>query len=300
MSSDKTLRELADEKGVTIGAGSLSARSFRTYPDDPRVPDTVKREFNAITPSSELKMGPLRPDRTTYDFEDADAVVNFGVANDLEVRGHTLVWHSQTPGWFLPWEYTDEQIEEFLRDHVHTVAGRYREKVDVWDVVNEPMAGDGSLRESVWYEAMGEAYIDKAFEWANDVAPDADLFLNDYGMDEGNEKADGMYDLVQRLQHRGVPIDGVGLQMHAIRSDPDPDSVGENVGRVYLNEPFTAAGEVYETTDERAIAEALVAAWLDSPAHRENLLAEQWSAQSVGVSVGANGTVYATHDFCER
>ncbi len=234
MSAEKTLRELADAQDVTIGA-SMSADTFRRYPDDPAHADTLSREFNAVTTRSELKMGPLRPDRYTYDFEDADAIVNFGVENDMTVRGHTLIWHSQTPKWFYPWEYTDDQIRELLRDHIHTVAGRYREKVDVWDVVNEAISvdDDGIFRETVWYDAMGEEYLDLAFEWANEVAPGADLFLNDYGMDGINQKSDAMYDLVQRLLDRGAPIDGVGLQMHAFRAldAPDPESIGENIER---------------------------------------------------------------------
>ncbi len=235
MATDKTVRELAEEQGVTIGAGGLSARSFRTYPDDPDLGQTVAREFTAVTPGNALKMGPLRPDRKTYDFEDADVIVNFGVANDLTVRGHTLVWHKQTPGWFYPWEYTDDQIVDFLRDHIHTVAGRYRDKVDAWDVVNEAVADDGTMRDSVWYDAMGEEFLDRAFQWANEVAPDADLYYNDYEIDAINGKSDAVYELVQRLLDRGVPIDGVGLQMHAYpanhHSRPDPASVGENIRR---------------------------------------------------------------------
>jgi len=232
MSSTKTLRELADENDVTIGA-SIEAASFRQYPDDPEVAQLLTREFNAVTTSRELKMGHLRPDRYTYDFEDADAIVNLGIDNDLLVRGHTLVWHQQTPGWFYPWEYTDDQLRELLRDHIHTVAGRYREKVDVWDVVNEGVADDGTMRETPWYDAMGEEYLDLAFQWANEVAPDADLFYNDYAIDDINEKSDAVYDLLERLLDRGVPIDGVGLQMHAFRAQEyvDPADVGENIRR---------------------------------------------------------------------
>lgn len=234
MSSDKTLRELADEKGVTIGAG-IPARSFRQYPDDPTLAQTLKREFNAVTTANALKMGPLRPERKVYDFDDADAIVNFGVKNDMTVRGHTLLWHKQTPEWFLAWDYTDDQLEAFVRDHIHTVAGRYHDKVDVWDVVNEAVADDGSMRETMWYEAMGEEYLDRAFEWANDVAPNAALYYNDYEIASDNDKADAVYDLLQRLLNRGVPIDGVGIQMHSFpsyqHSREDPEAVGSNIRR---------------------------------------------------------------------
>jgi len=116
-------------------------------------------------------MGPLRPSRHTYDFRDADAVVDFGRANDMRVRAHTLVWRKPdarvVPGVGLH----GRPVEAFLRDHVHTVAGRYRDKVDTWDVVNEAVADDGSMRETVWYDAMGEEYLDNAFQWASGRSP---------------------------------------------------------------------------------------------------------------------------------
>lgn len=226
MATHSSLRETADDRGFRIGA-ALNARSLRS---DPSYWKTARNEFNAITPENALKMGPLRPSRKTYDFTDADAIVDFGRAHDMYVRGHTLVWHNQKPDWFQAWDHTDEQIETFLRDHVHTVAGRYRAKIDAWDVVNEAVADDGSLRETVWADAMDEEYLDKAFHWAREVT-DADLYYNDYGADAINGKSDAIYDLLSDLLDRGVPIDGVGLQCHALGEWPDPDSVAENVRR---------------------------------------------------------------------
>ncbi|MFC6906620.1 endo-1,4-beta-xylanase [Halalkalicoccus tibetensis] len=226
MSTHSSLRETADDRGFRIGA-ALNARSLRS---DPSYWKAARNEFNAITPENALKMGPLRPSRKTYDFTDADAIVDFGRAHDMYVRGHTLVWHNQKPDWFQAWDYTDEQLETFLRDHVHTVAGRYRAKIDAWDVVNEAVADDGTLRETVWADAMGEEYLDKAFRWAREVT-DADLYYNDYGADAVNGKSDAIHDLLSDLLDRGVPIDGVGLQCHALGEWPDPDSVAENVRR---------------------------------------------------------------------
>ena len=227
MSDERSLRAVADERGFDVGA-AVDPDSLR---NDVSYRDTLAREFNALTPENALKMGPLRPSRGTYDFTDADAVVNFGRTHDMTVRGHTLVWHNQTPTWFQSWDYTDDQLRDFLRDHVHTVAGRYRSKIDAWDVVNEAVADDGTMRETIWYDAMGEEYLDRAFEWANEVAPDTDLYYNDYGADAVNEKSDAIYELMERLLDRGVPVDGVGLQLHALGSRPDPDSVAENVRR---------------------------------------------------------------------
>jgi len=226
MTDNDTLRAVATDRGFDVGA-AVSAAPLR---NDPGYKKTLRREFNTITAENALKMGPLRPSRHTYDFHDADAVVDFGRANDMTVRAHTLVWHNQTPEWFQEWDYTDDQLADFLRDHVHTVAGRYRDRVDTWDVVNEAVADDGSMRETVWYDAMGEEYLDRAFQWASEVT-DSDLYYNDYGADGINEKSDAIYDLLQRLLDRGVPIDGVGLQMHALHEKPDPESVAENIRR---------------------------------------------------------------------
>jgi len=227
MADEPTLREVASARSFDVGT-AVGARQLRT---DAHYKRLLRNHFTAITGENALKMGRLRPEPGVYDFSDADAIVDFGTANDMTVRGHTLVWHNQQPDWFLEWNHTDEAIREFLREHVHTVAGRYRGRIDTWDVVNEAVMDDGSMRETVWYDAMGEEYLDLAFEWANEVAPEADLYYNDYDADEINEKSDGIYDLVSGMLDRGVPIDGVGLQLHALDPKPDPQAVAENVRR---------------------------------------------------------------------
>ena len=228
MSPRSSLRRIADNRSFNLGA-AVAAGTLRT---DHHYRQLLTNSFNAITTENALKMGPLRPKPGVYDFSDADDIVSFATSHDMHVRGHTLVWHNQQPEWFLGWEHTDEQIRSFLREHIHTVAGRYRSSIDTWDVINEAVNEDGSMRETVWYDAMGEEYLDLAFEWANEVAPDASLFYNDYGAEAINEKSDGIYELLSRLLDRGVPVDGVGLQMHALHSQPDLDSVAENVRRL--------------------------------------------------------------------
>ena len=141
MSSEKTLRQLAEERGVEFGA-SLWAEALR---EDQSYWDTARSEFTSVTTSSALKMGPLRPEPKTYDFTNADAIVEFGNKYDMSVRGHTLVWHTQKPDWYQEWDYSGDQVEQFLRDHIHTVAGRYRGRIDTWDVVNEAVLVGVSL-----------------------------------------------------------------------------------------------------------------------------------------------------------
>ncbi len=227
MTDDAPLGRIATEHGVNLGA-AINPAALRTDPSYQRI---AAAEFNAITTENALKMGPLRPSRYVYDFHDADAIVSFGRANDMYVRGHTLVWHNQTPSWFQAWDYTDAQLRTFLREHIHTLVGRYRATIDAWDVVNEAVADDGTMRETVWYDAMGEDYLEHAFRWAREVNPDVDLYYNDYGADAINPKSDAIYDLLADLLDRGVPIDGVGLQLHALGHQPDPASIGENIRR---------------------------------------------------------------------
>ncbi|WP_459194090.1 endo-1,4-beta-xylanase [Halosimplex sp. J119] len=227
MADQRRLRDVAADRDFEIGA-AVAAEPLRT---DASYKKILRNEFNYFTAENALKMGLLRPSRHTYDFRDADAVVDYAGEHDQTARAHTLAWHNQTPEWFQEWDYTDGQLEDFLRDHVHTTAGRYRSKVDAWDVVNEAVADDGTMRDTLWYDAMGEEHLDLAFEWADEVAPDTDLYYNDYGADGVNEKSDAIYDLVSRLLDRGVPIDGVGLQLHALHEKPAPESVAENIRR---------------------------------------------------------------------
>ena len=255
MADEPRLRDVATERDFQIGA-AVAAQPLRT---DAAYKKILRNEFNYVTAENALKMGPLRPDRHTYDFRDADAVVDYANAHDQTVRAHTLAWHNQTPEWFQEWDHTDGQLESFLREHVHTTAGRYRSTVDTWDVVNEAVADDGTMRDNLWYNAMGEEYLDRAFEWANEVAPDTDLYYNDYGADGVNEKSDAIYDLVERLLDRGVPIDGVGLQMHALHEKPKPESVAENIRRfksLGLDVELTEMDVAYTPEDDPGSTEA--------------------------------------------
>ena len=226
--TERTLRELAADRGVDVGA-AVDPNWLR---DDPEYGETLGREFSMLTAENAHKWTEVHPEPHTYTFEDGDLIVSFAREHDMAVRGHTLCWHNQVPEWVhdrVPLEA--EEAEALLREHAHTVAGHYHDDVSAWDVVNEAVDDDGGFRETLWYDALGERYLDVAFEAAADVAPDADLFYNDYGIDDVNEKSDEVYELLSDMIDRGVPVDGVGLQLHAIRDWPDPEGIGENVTR---------------------------------------------------------------------
>jgi endo-1,4-beta-xylanase len=186
-----------------------------------------------ITPENAMKFGPLHPGRDSYDFGDADSIVDFAKSHGMEVRGHALVWHNQLPGWLIGKSWERDELIEVLREHIMTVVGRYRGRIDAWDVVNEAVADDGSLRDAIWLRSIGPDYIDMAFRWAHEADPQARLFYNDYGGEGLGRKSEAIYDLVQGLRRRGVPIHGVGLQMHiGLWPFPSPQDVAANMSRL--------------------------------------------------------------------
>ena len=184
---------------------------------DAREAALVKAQFNSISPENVLKWEVLHPKPGTYDFALADQYVDFGLKNHMFIVGHTLVWHSQTPVWV----FQDNKgnpvsrtvLLERMRDHIHTVVGRYKGKVNGWDVVNEALNEDGTLRQSPWMTIIGEDYIEKAFEYAHEADPQAELNYNDYSLENEN-KGKGAVKLVEALKAKSIPITGVGLQDH--------------------------------------------------------------------------------------
>lgn len=180
----------------------------------------VKRQFNAISPENVMKWESIhpRPGTNGYNFDAADRYVEFGEKNDMFIVGHTLIWHGQTPRWVFQGEGTNaitrEALLERMRDHIHTVVGRYRGRIKAWDVVNEGLSDDGSLRKSQWQRIIGDDYIGKAFEYAHEADPKAELRYNDYSI-ENERKRNGVIALVKRLQAEKVPIGGLGSQTHA-------------------------------------------------------------------------------------
>lgn len=202
------------EDAFRIGA-ALNASQFSGYDEGEAA--LVQKHFNSVTPENTVKWENIHPEPGTYDFEDADRFVAFGEEHEMFVVGHTLVWHNQTPDWVFEQEdgtpVSRDTLLRRMRNHIHTVVGRYEDRVDAWDVVNEAVNDDGSLRESPWLEIIGKEYIAKAFQYAREADPDAELYYNDYSLTNPS-KRDGTMKMIQRLQAQDVPLTGVGLQSH--------------------------------------------------------------------------------------
>jgi endo-1,4-beta-xylanase len=199
--------------GAAIGAGHLAERDYEM---------AAGREYSWVTPENEMKWNATEPTRGTFTFTRGDAIVSFAAANGMQVKGHTLVWHNQLPDW-VPGITDGTDLRNAMLNHVAQVVAHYQGKVVAWDVVNEGMADNGqSLRNSVFFQYIGAGYIDDAFNVAHTVDPDARLYYNDYGAEGMNAKANAVYNLVQGMLARGVPINGVGLQMHTGAGDVSP------------------------------------------------------------------------------
>lgn len=196
--------------------------------------EVLKRHFNSVVAENQMKPMYIQPQEGVFNFEQADKIIDFAKENNMDVRYHTLIWHSQVPDWFFLDKDGNKMVDETdpekraankelllerIETHVSTIVQRYSDDVTSWDVVNEaiddgnPANGKG-LRESAWYQIAGTDYIKVAFETAKKYAgEDAKLYINDYNT-EVPSKRDHLYNLVKDLLEQGVPIDGIGHQGH--------------------------------------------------------------------------------------
>jgi endo-1,4-beta-xylanase len=179
-----------------------------------------------------MKWEYVQPRPGEFNFEPADRFVEFGEKNGMNMLGHSLVWHSQVPDWVFRdenGEFLDrDRLLERMRDHIHTVVGRYRGRVHVWDVVNEALIDDGSMRETHWYKIIGKDYVVKAFEFAREADPDAELIYNDYSL-EISAKREGAIRLIRYLQENGAPVTGIGTQGHWHLPHPSIEEIEKTI-----------------------------------------------------------------------
>ncbi|MBS1877832.1 MAG: endo-1,4-beta-xylanase [Acidobacteria bacterium] len=225
------LRDVADQAGFSVGAAldpillgnsSLSA--------------VLGREFNMLVAGSVMGMPELEPAPGQYSYCGSDELVAFAATNGMKVRGHTLVWHQDVPAWLSSGGYSASLAQNYLKDFIYTVVGHFKGQVHVWDVVNEAISYSAPYgpQPSYWLTQFGglNAYIDASFRWARDADPTAKLYYNDTGGEGLGGKSDVIYALVSGMISRGVPIDGVGLEMHvAWDNAPKVSDVAANMAR---------------------------------------------------------------------
>ena len=261
-----TLREAADRAGLLIGAAVRPE-----HLSEPLYAETLAREFNLVEPEDAMKWEVLRPDAQSFDFTQADRIADFAAQHKMKVRGHTLVWHRQNPQWLTEGKYTAAELARLLEQHIKHVVGHYRGKVFAWDVVNEAFdeLHPSQLRSTIWLDQPGIglaensaassnpdpsklgarslkqrfSYIEQCFRWAHEADPQALLFYNEAEAETLGPKSDAIYAMVQDFRKRGVPIDGVGFQLHIGNLHPDIASISANIGR------FTALGVQVHITE---------------------------------------------------
>jgi endo-1,4-beta-xylanase len=238
----KGLRDHAEGAGLFIGTAVRfyqfdqdTQTLISPFRDDPVYTQKIAKEFNMVTPENVMKMDTIHPFRDEYNFADADQLVDFAEEHEIAVRGHVLVWHSQTPPWLTDGNFSKAELQEILEEQVATVAGHYQGRLFAWDVVNEAINDvNGKLRESVWLDA-GKDYIERAFRAARAADPDAVLCYNDYNhaasLSWQKPKSDAVYKMVKKLVRKKVPIDCVGFQFHVAPEFFDPAGIAENFQR---------------------------------------------------------------------
>jgi len=223
-----TLRAYAAQQGKLIGV-AVNNGLVREV----EYAEVLAREFNLLTTENAMKWSLIQPEQYRYDWAGADELVNFAIANGMKVRGHTLVWQQQMPDWLKYQDWSREELLTIMKEHITNVMGRYRGRVDIWDVVNEAIIQKDVIVTPFWSKLLGTDYIDLAFQMAHEADPDALLFYNDYNADDMGPKSNGVYALVKGMKERGIPIDGVGMQFHVeLNHLPKLDEVSQNMKRL--------------------------------------------------------------------
>lgn len=179
---------------------------------DPRADALIRQQFNMATPENVMKAEILHPQWDVYDFDLADKLVAYGKKNNIKINAHTLIWHSQLPAFARRIQDIDS-FKTFFKNHITTVAGRYEGKVYSWDVVNEALNEDGTMRKSVFLSKLGDNFVTEAFRLAQAAAPATELYYNDYNNEQPKKRA-GCIALIKKIKDAGVRIDGVGIQGH--------------------------------------------------------------------------------------
>lgn len=262
---EETLRYHADKCGLGVGC-AVPVWLIPVDNDRDKKTKTIYKNFNTVVAENEMKAEYLQPSRGNFDFYHADRLVKMAERHGMDVRGHTLVWHSQTLKWVSSDGYKNdgnngkgynrEELLQIMKEHITTVMTHFKGKVKEWDVVNECLDDNQNivqsqptkynLRRSVWYNVIGEDYLDSAFTYAHRADPEAILYINDYGADCMNgwsyQKSQAYYNLVKRLLKSNIPIQGVGFQCHL--------DVGLDAGGIEKNlERYAALGVVCSITE---------------------------------------------------
>ena len=231
-----------------------SLYSFSTFPigvaidinelnTDSQYYDIAVNQFNSITPENIFKPSYLHPNENYFDWLEADKLVDFCQTNNKRLHGHTLIWHNQLPEWMKNFQGNQAEWELMFKEHIQTICLHFKGKIKSWDVVNEAFNDNGTLRNTIWKQKIGSSYIEKAFIYAHEADPDVLLFYNDYDIALNETKRKAILSLLNNLRQRGVPIHGIGMQMHISILHPENKQIAaalkeisDNGFKIHLSE----------------------------------------------------------------
>lgn len=239
MAKDKPLRDVY-ARDFLIGAAVAERYVLNPDEDNSRAAlKCLKNDFNCATSENLMKPASLRPAPGEFNFDRADQFVKLAKKLDLDVVGHVLVWHSQTPNWFFEHEdgtpLTREELIERMREHIHTVVKHYKGDVKYWDVVNEAVdvrGGKGFFRQSKWQQIIGDDFIELAFQFAHEADPDVALIYNDYSMTDPAKVDFVVEHIVKPLKEKGIRIDAVGMQAHWHVDSPSLNQIEASIEKL--------------------------------------------------------------------
>jgi endo-1,4-beta-xylanase len=192
--------------------GTEFPSGFNTMSDSATFTSIGAAEFNVVTPENAMKWDATEPSQNNFNYTEADKLVSWAQSNGFKVHGHTMVWHNQTPNWVQ--NLSASAMQSAMYNHIDKVMNHFKGKILVWDVVNEAFEENGSYRSSFWYNKLGKSFIENAFIRARAADPGAKLIYNDYNLEATGSKSNAAYNMLKDFKSRGIPIDGIGFQMH--------------------------------------------------------------------------------------
>lgn len=211
--ADSSYRNMPFPMGVAVSIPLLK--------NNTRYRALVAAEFTSITAENTMKMPALQPSEGNFNWSNADYLVDFAVQHHQRVHGHTLIWHEALPGFLRNYTGDSAALEHIMKTHIQTVVAHFKGKVTSWDVVNEAFEDNGTLRNSIWRQKLGADYVARCFQYAHEADTGAKLFYNDYGHEYSPAKRTAIINLVTTLKSRGIPVHGIGLQMHTHYNQTD-------------------------------------------------------------------------------
>ena len=224
------LRELAEFR-IGVSVSPFEIESNEAYRE------IVANQFNCITPGNAFKPDALHPAEGLFSFKEAQSLLAFAAENQQDVHGHTLIWHQQLPLWMKNYQGSRHDWIDMMQDHIQNVVKELSPQVASWDVVNEAFEDNGDFRETIWFNNIGPEYIELAFEFAHEANGDALLFYNDYNIAAKPKKCRAILDHLSELKSKGVPVHGIGMQLHIYTSSPGQNKI-ETASEAIANEGF--------------------------------------------------------------